>query len=305
MSTRQVDDAYAASYETRWGEGWVYVRDGRLIGVDLPGEAAGPCTRWWPRGRRRRPAPPTGRRWPTGRRSSKPTSPGSGPRGSPPRCRLDHLAPGAFEQAVYRALDVHPAGRDRELRGTGRDGRVSAGGAGRRQRHGPQPDPRGGPLPPGHPLGRHHGQVRQRSHLERAAAGPRGVAAPGAAGGGRPARRSPRPKGAERGRPPGTIAHDSHHGYVRGGQVRGCRHLRGHGLLLHRQPASADAAAGGGAVRPGGEPSGPGRAGVRRARRLLLRAARPGAGPSQGDGHPLPAPVPRGFRRSALGALPV
>jgi methylated-DNA-[protein]-cysteine S-methyltransferase len=43
MSIRQVDDAYAASYDTGWGEGWVYVRDGRLIGVDLPGEAAGPC----------------------------------------------------------------------------------------------------------------------------------------------------------------------------------------------------------------------------------------------------------------------
>ena len=42
MSTRRVDDAYAGSYETKWGEGWVYVRSGRLIGVDLPAEAAGP-----------------------------------------------------------------------------------------------------------------------------------------------------------------------------------------------------------------------------------------------------------------------
>jgi O-6-methylguanine DNA methyltransferase len=38
MSIRQADGAFAASYETRWGEGWVYVRNGRLIGVDLPGE---------------------------------------------------------------------------------------------------------------------------------------------------------------------------------------------------------------------------------------------------------------------------
>ena len=38
MSIRRVDDAYAAAYHTRWGDGWVYVRDGRLVGVELPGE---------------------------------------------------------------------------------------------------------------------------------------------------------------------------------------------------------------------------------------------------------------------------
>jgi methylated-DNA-[protein]-cysteine S-methyltransferase len=38
MSIRLVDDAYAAPYPTAWGEGWVYVRDGRLVGVELPGE---------------------------------------------------------------------------------------------------------------------------------------------------------------------------------------------------------------------------------------------------------------------------
>lgn len=38
MSIRLVDDAYAAPYRTEWGDGWVYVRDGRLIGVELPGE---------------------------------------------------------------------------------------------------------------------------------------------------------------------------------------------------------------------------------------------------------------------------
>jgi methylated-DNA-[protein]-cysteine S-methyltransferase len=38
MSIRQVDDACAAPYRTAWGDGWVYVRDGRLVGVELPGE---------------------------------------------------------------------------------------------------------------------------------------------------------------------------------------------------------------------------------------------------------------------------
>ncbi len=44
MSTRRVDGGYAASYETTWGEGWVYVSEARLMGVDLPGEGAGPCS---------------------------------------------------------------------------------------------------------------------------------------------------------------------------------------------------------------------------------------------------------------------
>jgi O-6-methylguanine DNA methyltransferase len=39
MSIRRVDEAWAASYRTEWGDGWVYVRDGRLVGVELPGEA--------------------------------------------------------------------------------------------------------------------------------------------------------------------------------------------------------------------------------------------------------------------------
>jgi methylated-DNA-[protein]-cysteine S-methyltransferase len=43
MSIRLVDGSYAAPYQTSWGEGWVYVRDGELAGVDLPGEAGGPC----------------------------------------------------------------------------------------------------------------------------------------------------------------------------------------------------------------------------------------------------------------------
>jgi methylated-DNA-[protein]-cysteine S-methyltransferase len=38
MSIRLADGAYATTYETRWGDGMVYVRDGCLVGVDLPGE---------------------------------------------------------------------------------------------------------------------------------------------------------------------------------------------------------------------------------------------------------------------------
>lgn len=38
MSIRRADDVYAAPYRTVWGDGWVYARDGRLVGVELPGE---------------------------------------------------------------------------------------------------------------------------------------------------------------------------------------------------------------------------------------------------------------------------
>ncbi len=38
MSTRRVEGAYAGPYQTFWGEGWVYVHGGRLVGVELPGE---------------------------------------------------------------------------------------------------------------------------------------------------------------------------------------------------------------------------------------------------------------------------
>ncbi len=38
MSIRRVDDAFGAPYGTAWGKGWIYVRDGRLVGVELPGE---------------------------------------------------------------------------------------------------------------------------------------------------------------------------------------------------------------------------------------------------------------------------
>ena len=38
---------------------------------------------------------------------------------------------------------------------------------------------------------------------------------------------------------------------------------------------------------------------------LLLRATGPGAGPSQGIGHPVPAALPGGVGRGARGPLPV
>ncbi len=90
-------------------------------------------------------------------------------------------------------------------------------------------------------------------------------------------------EGADHGRPPGATAHDRHHRHVRGGQVRGRGHLRGHGLLLHRQPAAADAAQGRRTLRAGGQPGRQGGAGVRRAGGLVLRATGPGAGASAGD----------------------
>lgn len=115
MSTRRVDDSYAASYETKWGEGWVYVRGGRLIGVDLPGQAAGPG-------------------WVTGgagdARPADESAPGAanaealsfwaaqlrsyfaGERRAwtPEEAPLAHLGLGAFERAVYEALMSIPPG---------------------------------------------------------------------------------------------------------------------------------------------------------------------------------------------------
>jgi methylated-DNA-[protein]-cysteine S-methyltransferase len=109
MSIRQVDDAYAASYETGWGEGWVYVRGGRLIGVDLPGEAAGPCT-----------VPGAGPEAAPGAADAEALAywtaqleayfAGERTTWMPDEVPLDHLAPGTFEQAVYRALMSIPPG---------------------------------------------------------------------------------------------------------------------------------------------------------------------------------------------------
>jgi methylated-DNA-[protein]-cysteine S-methyltransferase len=109
MSIRQVDDAYAASYETGWGEGWVYVRGGRLIGVDLPGEAAGPCT-----------AAPEGPEAAPGAADSDALAywaaqleayfAGERTTWVPDEVPLDHLAGGAFERDVYRALMSIPPG---------------------------------------------------------------------------------------------------------------------------------------------------------------------------------------------------
>ena len=112
-----------APYETRWGDGWVYVRDGRLIGVDLPGEgplaeasAAGAAGRAGAPGSATEPAGGDGPGaddaealafW-----ARELTSYFAGERttwtaGEVP---LAHLGLGAFEQTVYEALLSIPAG---------------------------------------------------------------------------------------------------------------------------------------------------------------------------------------------------
>ena len=111
MSIRQGDGVYTASYHTRWGDGRVYVRDGRLVGVDLPGEG------------------PAGEGAPAG-----PVGPGAGAAAADAEALsfwsgqleayfagdratwvdaevpLGHLGLGTFEQAVYRTLLSIPPG---------------------------------------------------------------------------------------------------------------------------------------------------------------------------------------------------
>ncbi len=119
MSTRRVDDAYAGSYETGRGSGWVYVRDGRLIGVDLPGEGAGPG--WVTAGTGAEPAAEeAGTDAPAGSVDAQALAywvgqleayfAGGRPTFDPDEVALDHLGLGVFEQAVYRALMAIPPG---------------------------------------------------------------------------------------------------------------------------------------------------------------------------------------------------
>jgi O-6-methylguanine DNA methyltransferase len=110
MSIRRVDDAYAASYRTAWGAGWVYVREGRLIAVDLPGH--GPPD-----------APddiPASRQPTTGAADAEALDSwvarleayfgGEGITWTPAEVPLAGLGLGAFEQAVYEALLSVPSG---------------------------------------------------------------------------------------------------------------------------------------------------------------------------------------------------
>jgi methylated-DNA-[protein]-cysteine S-methyltransferase len=109
MSTRQVDDAFAASYETNWGEGWVYVRDGQLIGVDLPGEAAGPCT-VVAGGAEAAPGTADADALSFWVRQLEAYFSGERATWDPAEVPLEHLGLGTFEQAVYRALMSIPSG---------------------------------------------------------------------------------------------------------------------------------------------------------------------------------------------------
>lgn len=109
MSIRQVEDAFAASYGTGWGDGWVYVRGGRLIGVDLPGEGAGPCT-----------VAADGQEAVPGAADAQALDfwvgqleayfAGERTTWGPEEVPLDHLALGGFERAVYRTLMCVPPG---------------------------------------------------------------------------------------------------------------------------------------------------------------------------------------------------
>ena len=122
MSIRQVDGAKrllkrdaspqvcsgppnAVSYQTRWGDGWVYVRDGRLIGVDLPGEGPreGPSSAG---------APDAANAealafW---ARELKAYFAGERTSWSVAEVPLAHLELGTFERAVYEALLAIPPG---------------------------------------------------------------------------------------------------------------------------------------------------------------------------------------------------
>lgn len=125
MSIRQVDGPgfgfhqppSAALYETRWGEGWVYVRDGRLIGVDLPGE--GPLEAVRSRGAQADgaadafAAPDAGDAqaldfWV---RELQAYFAGERLTWSAPEVPLAHLGLGTFEQDVYKALLSIPHGQ--------------------------------------------------------------------------------------------------------------------------------------------------------------------------------------------------
>ena len=82
-------------------------------------------------------------------------------------------------------------------------------------------------------------------------------------------------------------------------EVAGDGHLRGCRVLLRGQPAARDDPLAGRAVRPRGEQGRASGRGVRRARRRLLRHARPGARRPRLRRAALPDPLPRGRRPGA------
>lgn len=102
MSTRPVDVVFARAYEAPWGVGWVYVRRGRLVGVDLPGDGpTGPVVTVSPSADDAEAL----ERWAgeltayfAGRRSTW----------TPEEVDLDGLGLGTFERAVYATLLTVP-----------------------------------------------------------------------------------------------------------------------------------------------------------------------------------------------------
>ena len=164
-----------------------------------------------------------------------------------------------------------------------------------------QPHPGRRALPPGDPLRRHAWATT--------ATIPPGKSGCWSTRGGRAPEVEPRAaaaKGADHGRPPRTTAHDRHHRPVRRGEVGGRGHLRGHGLLLHRQPAPADAAPGGASCSPwraAGSTGWPWCSTCGGARTSSSWARRWSI--CREIGHPLPAALPGGLRRGARGPLPV
>ena len=117
MSTRRVDDVYAGSYRTAWGIGWVYVRDGLLIAVDLPGE--GPAAEsheppqasdGGPEGVPTTPGPKDARALAWWAASLEAYFAGEGVQWIPSDVPLGALGLGTFEQRVYEALLSVPAG---------------------------------------------------------------------------------------------------------------------------------------------------------------------------------------------------
>jgi methylated-DNA-[protein]-cysteine S-methyltransferase len=119
MSIRLVDGAYATTYETRWGDGWVYVRDGHLVGVDLPGEgpleaaraaggdASGAREVW---GMMVAPNATDARALAEWARELSAYFAGERTTWTAAEVPLAHLGLGLFEQAVYEALLSIPPG---------------------------------------------------------------------------------------------------------------------------------------------------------------------------------------------------
>jgi methylated-DNA-[protein]-cysteine S-methyltransferase len=106
MSIRRVDDVYAQSYQTQWGEGWVYVREGELIGVDLPGDAQIDALSSEPAV----PGDPDAAALSSWARQLEAYFVGERATWLPAEVSLEGLGLGVFERAVYTTLLSVPAG---------------------------------------------------------------------------------------------------------------------------------------------------------------------------------------------------